>query len=70
MIQNDSMAISSVKYWNNLKLKQYNKLSLKEPIGTKEIYVNGQASHRFFLRGGLCTWAYRKKSHYLMSNDY
>ena len=48
MIQNDSMAISSVKYWNNLKLKQYNKLSLKEAIGTKEIYVNSQASHRFF----------------------
>ena len=42
------MAISSVKYWNNLKLKQYNKLSLKEAIGTKEIYVNSQASHRFF----------------------
>ena len=48
MIQNDSMAISSVKYWNNLKLKQYNKLSLKEPIGAKEIYVNSQASHGFF----------------------
>ena len=61
MIQNDSMAISSVKYWNNLKLKQYNKLRLKGAIGTKEIYVNSQASHRFFWHDGLCTWAYSKK---------
>lgn len=61
MIQNDSMAISSVKYWNNFKLKQYNKLRLKGAIGTKEIYVNSQASHRFFWHGGLCTWAYSKK---------
>ena len=42
------MAISSVKYWNNLKLKQYNKLSLKRAIGTKELYVNSKASHLIF----------------------
>ena len=70
MIQNDSMAISSVKYWNNLKLKQYNKLSLKEPIGTKEIYVNWQASHRLFCVVGCAHGPTEKKPNYLMSNDY
>ena len=72
MIQNDSMAISSVKYGNNLKLKQYNKLSLKGAISTNESYVYSQASYlSFFLRGVLrtCHGPTEKKS-IKLSNDY
>ena len=72
MIQNDSMAISSVKYWNNLKLKQYNKLSLKGAISTNEIYVYSQASHLSFFFCVVCCAPVmglqkkKKASNYLM----
>ena len=68
------MAIPSVKYWNNLKLKQYSKHSLKEAISTNEIDVNSQASHLFLFAWCAVhlSWALRKKnpSNYLISNDY